>query len=335
MLRVHLLFLLFACVTFACDSQTTAPASAASTPSATLATSAPSGTASAATAPLPATAAPTCDQQTADLERWIADYVAEGDAVLLDLTVKPPQVDHKPNGLYLNDPAYLAVSETMILFNGVPVGRTRDITDRLVSIDELGAALKKGNKANDIVIQADGRVRWAAVASAAAIVAEAGHDSLIFVFAPRKSMAKPESDLFPQQLDPSKKAPLLGDQDAGTKRKIFAECPEAQAAASKAAEPNGGLTPRQVVEQFGKLLPPSIRACQCRVNMQDVRALIWGFQRWSDQVAYAVRIPLAKRGDQKAAVISDAPDATWANAHTKILALSGSKERHVFEVGTR
>jgi hypothetical protein len=219
----------------------------------------------------------TCAQQTADLERWIADYVAEGDAVLLDRIAKPPQVDHKPNGLYLNDPAYMAISETTILFNGLPVGRTREISDRLVNIDALDAELKKGSKASDVVIQADGRVRWPAVASAAANVARAGHDSVIFVFAPRESMAKPESALFPQHVGPSKKAPLLGDKNARAKEKIFAECPEAQAAANKAVDPNGSLTRRQIVEQFGKLLPPSISACKCKVNMHDVRALIGVF----------------------------------------------------------
>jgi hypothetical protein len=333
---MRLLVLLFACVMLACDSQATAPAPAASTPSATPATRVPSGTSSAAaTAALPATAPLSCDQQTADLERWVLDHLAEGDAVLLDLMAEPPQVAYKPNGLYLNDPAYMAIGETMILFEGRAVGPTRQVSDRLVIIHELHAALKKGSKARDIVVQADGRVRWPVVASVAANVAEANHDSVVFVFAPRESMARPESDLFPQQVDPSKNVPLEGDKDAGTKKKVFAACPEAQAAVNKAVAPNSGLTRKQIVEQFGKLLPPAIRACECKVNLQDVRAIIWGFHRWSDRAAYAVRIPLAKRGDPKAAVISDAPDATWADAHAKVLARSGSTERHVFEIGTR
>jgi hypothetical protein len=222
--------------------------------------------------------------------------------------------------------------------NGMPVGRVGEIADRLVRIDDLHAELKKasahgvvrtrGEQDQDIVIQADRAVRWAAVASVAATVAYAGYDSVIFVFAPRESMARPQSDLMPKAIDPSKKVPL---SPSGGKNKVFAECPEAQAGMSQSIDPKAGLTRKQSLERLAKVLPPALRACKCRVNLEDLRAVLWGWHRGSDHAAYAVGVSLAKPGDQNATEITEAPDATWATAHKKILALSGSKD-HVFKI---
>jgi hypothetical protein len=86
------------------------------------------------------------------------------------------------------------------------------------------------------------------------------------------------------------------------------------------------------LEQLGKLLPPALRACECKADLEDVRALAWGVWRGPGEIGHAVRLLLAAPASSGATRLTNAPEASWSSAHVEVLSRAASTERYTFEI---
>jgi hypothetical protein len=292
-----------------------------------------------------------CTARVTALRGWLAEVDADGTGGgVPPLHGKLVSVDERANAV-VDGPA-ASLDGASVVLDGAAVGSSLDapgLADHMRSRRRARRELweqthpgKSGARLDAeplFVLLTEGDA-WATIAVALDAAARAGYPGAQFLFEGRAKAAPPlptpvssalQNLATGEAADPSQKARLLAGPAAEMPAaRAFAGCPEIASSLGQLAE--RAMSAEEKRAEIGRRVPDAIEQCGCKVDMNEVEAVIWSQYGRYDGTPKVGHLVVVVPHDAAAGSteIAAAATATWASVASRVVDASRAGQKVSF-----
>ncbi|MEM1030095.1 MAG: hypothetical protein AAGN82_07080 [Myxococcota bacterium] len=267
-----------------------------------------------------------CDERVDALAAWLKQLLVDGpsysslpeDVVLTD-------ADEPASGYPLMSTLY--VTQGVMMLDGRLAGSPRGLGRAGAPGRSALETRLTARRVSRLLFLVDARMQWATVAAVVGVLARAGVREVVVPYRGKSRLEPPRGEAAEHWKQVSRPADASGPATTlGTKvkpsrfDKQVEHCPQIRTEFARAIKAEDTASAEKGNELFAGAITAGLRACRCRVDLDEYRAFMWmRMNRFHHPPVWTLSLPLASGNTKTAAKQLSLPANTLWPAATSLL----------------
>jgi hypothetical protein len=281
---------------------------------------------------------PSCDERVRALESWMQALGSEGASVPRATLVtldEPPRAGIDGSDIEL-DAGRVTISGGLSASTSDPATLVNELNTWRNAVDNVRRQIRPGEEGRDRALRLSIRpgTPWPDVATLFDALAKAGFQRVGIVFIGKSALSPPADTNVSRwfQQHPNSVADSSWSKPLAAPSRAFIQCPEVIVPIGASA--GESVDPSQRTRMLADL-PPTLRKCDCKVDLEAVKAALWAeYGRYENAPTLTHTVLLGTKGAPGVVDVQASGGETWEKAAPRVVAAAAKHLPVVFSVAT-